>query len=95
MPPLAMAAIMAPSCHGRHGDAFAEGTHAADTALRERKLVGRDRRRAARRGCVAGEFAEAELVSVMLDALEAEGAAEGFEVEIVGGARWPSVSVRA
>ena len=66
-----------------HGDALAEAAHAAYAAFRcGKRLVGIDAQLLAL-NVVAGQFAEAELVGVVANALKAELAAQFFKVEIV------------
>ena len=67
-----------------HGDALAEGAHAAHTALRGGQFgVGIDSKLFAG-DVVAGQLAQAELVGVVLHALEAHLAAQRLKVGIDG-----------
>ena len=66
-----------------HRDAFAEGAHAAYAAAVGGKRLVRIDAKLLAGNVVAGELAESELVGVVADALKAEVAAEGLEIEIV------------
>ena len=68
----------------RHGDALAEGAHAAHAALLRRQFLVRIDTKLLAGDVVAGQLAQPKLVGIVADALKAERAAQRFKVEIVG-----------